>query len=352
VNNYKILSADHKDWSNVLKNFDEKIFNDIYQSKEYLKLYENYNQKKSECFLFSLNNDYFLLSYIKNQINNKKFGTFFDFETVYGYSGPISTSEDKYFLKNAWKEFKNYCLNNSLIAGFIRFNPYLQNHKFIDSDLINLNYEKEIVVKDFKKTSEYWSNYSSDIRNKIRKAENNNIIVKVNNSEESMKAFYQLYIESMTEKKADEKYFFTENYFNDLFLTLKNKFNLFLAYKNETLVGSALTFISGQSAVIHLSANRKEFLNYGSSSLLRHEIIKFYSKKNINWINFGGGLSSSRNDNLLKFKKGFSKEVEKFYTGKLIINKKIYDNLCNDWDSKFLKNKKLFKNFFLKYNII
>ena len=33
------------------------------------------------------------------------------------------------------------------------------------------------VVKDFKKTSEYWSNYSSDTRNKIRKAENNNIIV-------------------------------------------------------------------------------------------------------------------------------------------------------------------------------
>ena len=75
--NYKILSADHKDWDNVLKNFDEKISNDIYQSKEYLKLYENYNEKKSESFLFSLNNDYFFLSYIKNQINNKKFGTFF-----------------------------------------------------------------------------------------------------------------------------------------------------------------------------------------------------------------------------------------------------------------------------------
>ena len=59
--------------------------------------------------------------------------------------------------------------------------------------------------------------------------------------------------------------------------------------------------------MIHLSANRKEFLNYGSSSLLRHEIIKFYSKQNINWINFGGGLSS-KNDNLLKFKKGFSEK--------------------------------------------
>ena len=66
--NYKILSVDHKDWGNVLKNFDEKISNDIYQSKEYLKLYENYNQKKSESFLFSLNNNYFFLSYIKNQI--------------------------------------------------------------------------------------------------------------------------------------------------------------------------------------------------------------------------------------------------------------------------------------------
>ena len=63
--------------------------------------------------------------------------------------------------------------------------------------------------------------------------------------------------------------------------------------------------------MIHLSANRKEFLNYGSSSLLRHEIIKFYSKQNINWINFGGGLSSSKNDNLLNYKK-YSDQVRKF----------------------------------------
>ena len=35
-----------------------------------------------------------------------------------------------------------------------------------------------------------------------------------------MRAFHQLYIELMTEK-ADDKYLFTENYFNDLFLNLK-----------------------------------------------------------------------------------------------------------------------------------
>ena len=67
---------------------------------------------------------------------------FFDFETVYGYSGPVSTSKDKYFFKKCLERIQNYCLNNSLIAGFIRFNPYLQNHKFIDTDFINLNYEK------------------------------------------------------------------------------------------------------------------------------------------------------------------------------------------------------------------
>ena len=73
--------------------------------------------------------------------------------------------------------------------------------------------------------------------------------------------------------------------------------------------------------MIHLSANRKEFLNYGSSSLLRHEIIKFYGKQNINWINFGGGLSSSKNDNLLNSKR-FSKEEKSFILENLsLINK-------------------------------
>ena len=38
---------------------------------------------------------------------------------------------------------------------------------------------KKYCCKRFQKI-EYWFNYSSDTRNKIRKAENNNIIVKLN----------------------------------------------------------------------------------------------------------------------------------------------------------------------------
>ena len=126
----------------------------------------------------------------------------------------------------------------------------------------------------------------------------------------------------MKEKKAEKKYLFTDKYFQKIFNNLKGKFNVFLAYKNNEIIGGALLLFSKNIGTLHLSASKKNFAKYGVASLLRHEIIQFYSKKNINQINFGGGLTSKKDDALLNFKKGFSKETEKYYIGKCIINTK------------------------------
>ena len=64
---------------------------------------------------------------------------------------------------------------------------------------------------------------------------------------------------------------------------------------------------------------------------------------------FGGGLSSSRDDSLLNFKKKFSKEIEKFYHGSIVINDDLYFKICDDWEKKSPEKLEEFGQFVLRY---
>ena len=76
------------EWQTILRKFNNK--HDVYHNYEYLKLYEN-----SECDVegyFSDSEDFSTLS--KEKIEGS---SYFDFESAYGYGGPLTTSIDKDF---------------------------------------------------------------------------------------------------------------------------------------------------------------------------------------------------------------------------------------------------------------
>ena len=81
----------------------------------------------------------------------------------------------------------------------------------------------------------------------------------------------------------------------------------------------------------HLSATEEGYRNLGVANLLRDETIRFALERKIKVINFGGGRTANEDDQLFKFKLGFSKETARFYFGKMVINKDVYDELCSRW---------------------
>ena len=79
---------------------------------------------------------------------NKSENNFY-FETVYGYSGPISTSNHLDFLNKAWRVFFDDCKKAHIISGFIRFNPFLENHLIVQKQsYIDLVTEKKIIYSN------------------------------------------------------------------------------------------------------------------------------------------------------------------------------------------------------------
>lgn len=340
-------------WLETLKNNNINFNENIYHSPQYLELYEKDNSF-AEAFFFKKANNFFYLPYIKNQISKKLLSEdYFDFETAYGYSGPLSNSEDKVFLNQAWENFNIFCSKARIIAGLIRFNPFLDNHLISKQKFIRISFEKDIVIKNLKKDSkDIYEQYEKDVKSNIKKAIKNNILINIDNSTAAIKSFRKVYIKLLKTKKTNDFYFFTENYFSKLSQNLSKNYIVILAKKNDEIVGAALVLISGQVAILHLSATDRKFSKFGTASLLRHEVVKYSYNNNIKQINFGGGLTSDKNDSLLKFKMGFSKETKKFYIGKFLSNKEIYEKVCGIWKKKYERDNKNYSKYFLKYNYI
>ena len=119
-------------WDKYLNIFDEYGLIDIYFNYRYLNLYVSEDSHAViESFIFESEGDFFFMPYIRKPIKGSD--NLWDFETVYGYSGPISTTENKEFLELAWKNFMRLMKEIGVIAGLIRFHPFFNNDIFCKS---------------------------------------------------------------------------------------------------------------------------------------------------------------------------------------------------------------------------
>lgn len=154
----------------------------------------------------------------------------------------------------------------------------------------------------------------------------------------------------MREVKAHETYLYNRDFFNKL-SKLENKFIILKVSLNQKVIGMSLILLGQNIAHYYLSASLSDYFKYGPNNILRYYAIKYLKEKNYKILNFGGGLTSSDEDNLLKFKKKFSKDYKYFYIAKYILNSNVYDNEVLYWKKQNMKNDKIKKydDYFLKY---
>src|SRR5437870_1422825 len=93
---------------------------DVYFKEEYVKLYAA-NGDQGQCFVYQNNKDVFLFPFIKRAIPSYANGSYFDFETAYGYGGPLANTRDPQFLKEALDAFASTALDHHIVAGLVRF---------------------------------------------------------------------------------------------------------------------------------------------------------------------------------------------------------------------------------------
>jgi len=311
----------HKPFKELLSIFKKKKIFDIYFIKDFIELHTKTNQD-IKYFFYTDDKDYFIMPIIVHLIKITKKKLFY-FETVYGYSGPLSTSINKKFLNKVWNNFNFECKNQNIISGLIRFNPFLKNHKFaLNQNFIDIVKEKKILISKIDhKYDYYYSRFNQNV--KLNLAKSNKLNFNINNNSTSLeriKKFHKIYKNLMLSKSADKQYMFDENYFINLFKKCSENVGFLDLDLNGSLVGGLIYLKYDKLIHIHLSAISKEYRNYGLSYLLRSYLFNQFESSDIT-INFGGGLTSEEDDSLYKFKSNFTQSTLDYFIGKVIIDK-------------------------------
>ena len=336
-----------KNWDDVLEKLPTEQ-SDIYFSSAYVFLYEN-EQDKAECFIYKNGSQVYLFPYLKRE-NHLCNESFFDFETAYGYGGPVASSIDPDFIAAAESVLFDTCRRNGFVAGFMRSSPWLDNQKVI-ADVSRLTLDRKTVLMDLRPTEEeIWSEQiHSKHRNVIRKAEREGLTFEVDAAFEHIGAFVEMYSSTMQRLNADDFYFFSEDYFTRFETSMAGNAFLGLVRFEDKIISAALFMHQGIYGHYHLSGSLPEFRRLAPNNLLIYKAALHLKTLGVRFFHLGGGSDSSPENTLFKFKRRFSPICRDFYIGKFIFDSELYAEICAQWERDNPQKRVEFDHLLLKY---
>lgn len=336
----KVLKCSCKEWNLYIDKLPMSI-RDIYYRAEYYRMQEKNGDGVGNLFVFEDEERIAVYPFMLNEIKGYDLeDRYYDIETAYGYGGPVVNCKDKRFIEKFEKSFNEYCIEENIVAEFIRFHPLIKN-QYIFKENIDVSHNRYTVYIDLNKsTDEIWENdIISKNRNMIRKAIKSGLKV---DFDDDINSFKEIYKNTMDKVSAEDYYYFNDKFYDSLKKIDKVSINVKL--KNE-IVASAIFLKGDEYFHYHLSGSIKEYLKYSPNNLMLWEAIKYAKENGFKIFHFGGGLDDSINDKLFKFKKSFGKGIGDFYIGKRIHNSDIYNYLINTWEVKNNKKAKLFLQY-------
>lgn len=336
------------DWDWCLNAYND-VDKDIYFSQKYVSLYETDNEK-AVCFVVNSDNNYMLFPFLRRKFEFEG-EIIYDFETAYGYGGPIFNTSDSSFKREALQIMLDYFENNSYVAGFVRFHPLLLNAtNCIENSRIKIIHDRKTVAIDLTLSeNDIWmKEIHSKNRNVIKKAINNGLTFIVDDKFKYLDEFIEIYNSTMTKLSADNFYYFNYQYYQNIKERFHNSF-LGIVKKDNLIIAAAIFFCEGIYGHYHLSGSRKDFLNLLPNNFMLYEAALELKKRGAKYFHLGGGTTSSPCDTLFCFKSKFSKSEYQFSIGKMIFNKNIYNRLCEYWELHNCNKIERYKYFLLKY---
>jgi hypothetical protein len=331
-----LTSSEKVMWDNFYDQLPVSL-RDVNYSFDYNFIYEKNGDGSIRLFVFEKNDQtYFYPFLIRNVYSGTESTIYKDIETVYGYTGPVSTTENRDFIKTADKAFCDYCVSEKIITEFIRFNPLLQNQSIFENidSVTTIALRDYVAVELLQSEESIVANYSSQNRNKIRKAENAGIEIEFDYECRGFDDFVSIYLENMKRLNAAPMYFFSAAFFEELKSLTKKCGVLVNAKEAGETIGSTV-FLKGSSyGHYFLSSATEKGRSHAVSNLMLHHGILWAKKAGLKSIHLGGGVSGEESDPLLVFKKNFSKKTLKFYIGKRIHDEIAYNEIVKQWDEK------------------
>lgn len=349
---YSLTSSDDvKRYQKFLNNFEGF---DVFYKVELINTGTDTNQEKKYFVLKDKDKAIVLMPFIQRNItvNNNK-TIYFDAVSPYGYSGPLFIENtDINLLKTFWVLADKWYRQNNIIAEFIRFNLDGNEINYSGHLIPTLSNVKGAILKDKEKQ---WTNFIPKVRNNYRKGKNNQLTAKIykgNITNDLINIFHSIYIGTMDRNNADDTYYFSLEYFTNFIFKNPKNCALVLIYNENVAISTELILLNKNSMYSFLGGTVADYFNLRPNDFLKIEAMNWGRENGYKFYILGGGRKDD--DGLYKYKKTFfPKEKDAiYYTGRKIINEKVYTNLCKEHSLAFndIENTlDISKGYFPKY---
>lgn len=326
---------------------------DIYFTPEYYSLYQHNGEGDARCFVYEEGGNVVLYPFLINSITPlgyKLDKEYYDIQGAYGYNGIITSSRDAEFIARFHENFDAYCQENDIVAEFTRFHPLLNNQE-LASPQMRTFYSRHTVYLDLSLSlDDIWTKQiSSKNRNQIRKAEKEGVTIV---ETDDYKTFKALYDKTMSNLNADDYFFFPQSYYEEFKASFGKNSSLCFAILDGKAIAASMFMFSKDYAHYHLSARDRDYSKYAANNLILWYGIQKAKERGCKRFHFGGGTSSSDEDQLLHFKQNFSKVKGEFWLGQRVHNPTIYNNIVAQWKEKFPESYEHYKVRLLGYRDI
>lgn len=303
---------------------------EIYFDEKYGKLYDGEEQK---CVKYVYNSEVgrisniFMMRRIPIEVDGE---TYYDIITPYGYGGPYTEgcSDVEKLTAEYNAAFSKYCEENNIVSEFVRFHLFegCDIREYLDMDVVYLS--DNVVVDTTISPDDMWMKFEHKVRKNVKKARNNELVVLRDDKGEYLDEFLDIYYDTMKRNNALESYYFPRSYFEQINETLKGQYVYFHTVKDGRIVSTELVLCGDKYAYSFLGGTLSEYYDFRPNDLLKYDIISWCYETGREKFILGGGYH--KDDGIYRYKKCYAPNGDtKYFVGKKIHNKEVYDKLVD-----------------------
>lgn len=252
--------------------------------------------------------------------------------SAYGYPGPITSHpHDEEWLQECRAVLYELARVHDIVAAFVRLHPL---RGIPANSLARYGAVVEhgpIVYLDLTKgADELYAGIRKNHRIDIHRLTRAGYTARMDDWS-VYPAFVSLYRETMDRVAAEPFYYFSDQYFADLLLMLKDHLHISVVFSPDGEVAAAGLFIEADGVIqYHLGGTAPAYLKRAPSKLTFDAVTKWGRSIGASVMNLGGGIAG-RLDSLYQFKVGFSRTRALFHTLRMIFDEDAYAQLASTW---------------------
>jgi serine/alanine adding enzyme len=252
-------------------------------------------------------------------------------------------------------EFATWCRDEGVVSEFIRFHPLLQTKIGLEvaaaSPPVDVVPANTTIWCRLSTPEEHRAALSSSTRRNLRKADRAELTFGVETSDEAWARFAELYTATMRRREASDYYLFPPRYFADCRELLGDAAAL-LTVRRPTSAGdvdgdgglkavrmdepgeivAAAFFLRSERAIhYHLGGSDAAALAERPNNLLFVGAMDWGAELGAEAMHLGGGFRAGGDDELFRFKAGFSPLRARFHMGRCVQDEAAYADAVSAW---------------------